>query len=154
YDETGNAQDKKQCDVLVRFWNDQKGEISTVFIKSLMFGHARGDTVSDAIPETLGETDYELPIQQLIALGSVGPNVKTIWKNINDHKKALGFAGLTPFVPCTLHVVHNSFRKGLNAYGEDAEQLSVDLFQWFKSHISQREDYAFTLEELGLDEEL
>lgn len=139
----------------MRFWNEQKGEISTVFVKSLMFGHARGDTVSNAILETLSETDYELPIQQLIALGSDGPNVnKTIWKNIDDHKKALGFAGLTPFVPCTLHVVHNSFRKGLNAYGEDAEQLSVDLFQWFKSHISQREDYAFTLEELGLDEEL
>lgn len=155
FDETGNAKDKKQCDVLVRFWNDQAGEVYTVFLKSLMFGHAKGETVSEAIIETLCETGFELPIQQLVALGSDGPNVnKTIWKNIDQHKKSLGFAGLTPFVPCTLHVVHNSFRKGLSAYGEDAEQLSVDLFQWFKTHISQREDYEFTLEELGLDDEL
>jgi len=32
--------------------------------------------------------------------------------------------------------------------------LAVDVFQWFKSHISQKEDYGFTLEDLGLDEEL
>lgn len=63
-------------------------------------------------------------------------------------------AGLTPFVPCTLHVVHNSFRKGLDAYGEDAEQLAVDIIQWFKSHISQLEDYGLTLEELGFEEEM
>lgn len=155
FDETGNAQDKKQCDVLVRFWNEQKGEIITMFLKSLMFGHAKGETVSNALIETLCEKDYELPLQQLVALGCDGPNVnKTIWKNIDSHKKALGLAGLTPFVPCTLHVVHNSFRKGLDAYGEDAEQLAVDIIQWFKSHISQLEDYGLTLEELGFEEEM
>ena len=155
FDETGNAQDKKQCDLLVRFWNERKGEISTLFLKSLMFGHARGETVSEAILETLSEEGYELPLKQLVSLGSDGPNVnKTIWRLINDHKKSIGLPGLTPFVPCTLHVVHNSFRKGLNSYGENAEQLAVDVFQWFKSHISQREDYGFTLEDLGLDEEL
>lgn len=89
FDETGNAQDKKQCDVLVRFWNEQKGEIITMFLKSLMFGHAKGETVSNALIETLCEKDYELPLQQLVALGCDGPNVnKTIWKNIDSHKKA------------------------------------------------------------------
>ena len=34
FDETGNAQDKMQCDLLVRFWNDRIGEISTLFLKS------------------------------------------------------------------------------------------------------------------------
>ncbi|KAH3819575.1 hypothetical protein DPMN_121314 [Dreissena polymorpha] len=58
---------------------------------------------------------------------------------------SLGLPGLTPFGPCTLHVVHNSFRKGLNSYGENAEQMAVDVFQWFKTHISQKEDYGFTL---------
>ena len=155
FDETGNAQDKKQCDVLVRFWNEERGEIATFFLKSLMFGHAKSDTVSQAIIDTLAEEAYELPIQNLVSLGSDGPNVnKSIWKLIDDHQKSLGAPGLVPFVPCTLHVVHNSFRKGLNSYGEEAEHFAVDIFQWFKSHISQREDYATTLEGLELDDEL
>ena len=61
-----------------------------------------------------------------MSLAGDGPNVsKTIWRLINDHKKSIGLQGLTPFVPCTLHVVHNSFRKGLNSYGENTEQLAV-----------------------------
>lgn len=56
-------------------------------------------------------------------------------------------------MPCTLHTVHNSFRKGLHVYGENAEQLAIDIFQWFKTHICQREDYSLTLEDLGLNEE-
>ena len=33
FDESGNAQDKKKCDLLVRFWNDRTDEISTLFLK-------------------------------------------------------------------------------------------------------------------------
>ena len=107
-----------------------------------MFGQARGETVSEATLGTLSEEGYELPLQQLVPFGGDGPNVnKTIWRLINDHKMFIGLPGLTPFVSCTLHLVQNSFCKHLNSYGENAEQLAVDVFQWFKSHISQREDY-------------
>ena len=33
FDETGTVQNKKQCDVLIRFWDEERGEISTIFLK-------------------------------------------------------------------------------------------------------------------------
>lgn len=38
--------------------------------------------------------------------------------------------------------------------GEDAEQLAVDIFQWFKTHTCRKEDFKETLAELGLDDEM
>lgn len=86
------------------------------------------------------EDGFEMPLAQLISLGSDGPNVKTIWKAVQSHLKTAELPGLITFVPCSLHTVHNSFRKGLHVYGENAEQLAIDIFQWFKTHICQRED--------------
>jgi len=31
FDETGNAQDRKQCDILLRFWNNDKDLITTQY---------------------------------------------------------------------------------------------------------------------------
>ncbi|KAH3777605.1 hypothetical protein DPMN_179053 [Dreissena polymorpha] len=73
---------------------------------------------------------------------------------LNDCKKELGFAELVQFISCTLHVVHNAFKNGIYVYGEDAEQLAVDIFQWFKSHTCQREDFQETLAELGLGDKM
>jgi len=53
FDETDNAQDKKQCDYPVRVWYEQKGEISTMFLKDLMFGHEKGETMSNVPIENL-----------------------------------------------------------------------------------------------------
>jgi len=73
---------------------------------------------------------------------------------INKHKKESGLNEIVDFVPCPLHVVHNAFRKGLEAYGDNAEELAIDLFQWFKSHTCQREDFTAVQQDLGFDEEL
>ena len=32
--------------------------------------------------------------------------------------------GVLDFEPCNLHTVHNAFRKGLNCFGSDAEELT------------------------------
>ena len=155
FDETGTVQNMKQCDILIRFWNEEKGEISTMFLKSELFGHAKGVDVGQALIDTLNETPYQIPLDLLVSLGSDGPNVnKTVWNHVNTHKASLGLPELTEFVPCSIHAVHNGFRKGLNVYGEDAEELAIDLFQWFKSHTCQREDYAAVLEDLNLDENM
>ena len=53
---------------------------------------------------------------------------------------------------CQLHVVHNSFRKGIEAYGEDIVNMSIDLFYFFKLSASRREDYIAIQQELYLDE--
>ena len=47
--------------------------------------------------------------------------------------------------------MHNGFRKGLTPFGERAEELALDLFQWFRSHTCQKEDFANTLEKLNIE---
>ena len=58
---------------------------------------------------------------------------------------------LVKFLPFPLHIVHNDFRKCLSIFGKMAEELALDLFQWFKSHTFQKEDFANTLAKLNLD---
>ena len=95
YDETSNSQVRKQMDVLVRYWSEAKGEVVFQFLKAIMFGHAKGDTVSRAILDALQEAGYQMPLSKSLNLGSDGPNVnKTIWSNINEELKTLGLSGL------------------------------------------------------------
>ena len=152
YDETANTQNRKQCDLLLRYWSEAAGEIRVQFLKALMFGHAKGKDVSMAILETLQEEGYQLPLAQLISLGSDGPNVnKTIWNLINEHMKTNGLHGILAFIPCNLHIVHNAFRQGLNIFGEQAEQLVLDLFFFLKASPCRKEYFFETQLGLGLD---
>ena len=123
------------------------------FLKLLMFGHAKGKDVFAAILETVQEEGYQLPLAQLISLGSDGPNVnKTIWTLINEHMKASGLPGILPFIPRNLHIVHNAFRQSLNVFGEQAEQLVLDLFFFLKASPCCKEDFLETQADLGFDE--
>jgi len=152
FDETGNSQGRKQCDILVRFWNAKVGAVSTQYVKSVMFGHAKGKDLATALMDTISEKNYELPLSQLLSIGSDGPNVnKTVWRLINEQMKDSGLHGLVDLIACPLHTVHNAFRKGLMVYGEEAEELSMDIFQWFKTHPCQKEDFAKTVEDLEME---
>ena len=86
FDETENSQGKKQCDVLIRFWNSQTGQISTQYLKSIMFGHAKGKDVVNALLDALAEKNYELPLSQLMSIGSDGPNVNTCYFSANNQE--------------------------------------------------------------------
>lgn len=121
-----------------------------------MFGHAPGKAVAQAILDALLEDGYQLlPLAYLIRLGSDGPNVnKTIWNFISEHMKESGLSGMLPFIPCNLHVVHNALRQGLNVFGEDAEQLVLNLFYYLKASSCHKEDFFETQLGLGLDKEL
>lgn len=152
YDETANTQNRKQCDLLLRYWSETAGEIRVQFLKALMFGHAKGKDVSIAILDTLQEEGCQLPLAQLISLGSDGPNLnKTIWNLINEHMKASGLHGILLFIPCNLHIVHNPFRQCLNVFGEQAEQLVLDLLLFLKASPCRKEDFFETQLGLGLE---
>ena len=43
-----------------------------------------------------------------------------------------GFQGLVDFGTCNNDIVHNSFGKGLDKYGKDAEQPVIDLHSLLK----------------------
>ena len=48
--------------------------------------------------------------------------------------------------------MHNAFRRGVQAFGEEVENLCIHLIYFFKLSPSRREDFAEIQQELGLDE--
>ena len=54
--------------------------------------------------------------------------------------------------PCQPHVVHNSFRKGVEGYGSDVENLCIDIYYFFKLSPPRRKDYADVQQKLNQDE--
>ena len=52
--------------------------------------------------------------------------------------------GLLLLIPCNLHAVHNVFRNGLDDFGQEAEQLVIDLFYFLKASPCLKEDYFET----------
>ena len=150
FDET-TSQIKKQLDILVRYYSDNHNEVRVRFLKAAVFGHAYAESVANELCETLQK--FSLPLKYLLSLSSDGPNVnKAIKTIINSKLKANYQRELVDTGPCQLHVVHNSFRKGVEGYGSDVENLCIDIYYFFKLSPPRREDYADVQQKLNLDE--
>ena len=94
-----------------------------------------------------------MPLKNLLSISSDGPNVnKAIKANINTKLQGHFKRQLVDTGSCQLHVVHNTFRKGIEAYGEHVEHLCIDLFYFFKLSPCRQEDYGEIQQKLDLDE--
>ena len=84
-----------------------------------------------------------LPLKFVLSLGMDGPNVnKSILRKLDEKKKEKSFKPLARFpVSC-----HNSFCKGVKQYGDNAEELCMNLYYFFKNNPCRRED-LFEIEE-------
>src|SRR5437867_1982933 len=98
-------------------------------------------------------TENSLPLNLLLVLESDGPNVnKKVWKNVNEEvvKSAdRSKKELLDISSCTLHVVHNSFGKGLESYGKNISEFVIEIHQWFKRSAARREDFELLQESKG-----
>ena len=119
FDETVTAQKMKQMDLLVRFWSDIHNEVKVKYLTSIMFGHAKAESVVTEIMKVL--ENLSIPFKLMLSLGMDGPNVnKSILMKINQLKKEKGYPELVQCpCSCLIHVCHNSFRAGLKKYGSD-----------------------------------
>ena len=116
-----------------------------------MFGHAFAKTVANEIWRTLQQSG--LSSRFLLSLSSDGPNVnKSIKQSINNKLEEHFKRQLVDIGSCQIHVAHNSFRKGIEAYGEAIENLCIDLFYFFKLSAFRREDYLAIQQKLDLEE--
>ncbi len=119
---------------------------------SIMFGHAKSE---DIVKEILAALEkLALPVKQILSLGMDGPNVnKSVLEKINRIKRDKGFDTLVQCpASCLLHICHNSFWKGLEKFGVQAEELALNLYYFFNKSSCRREDLFAIEESLGLDE--
>ena len=151
FDETTTNQVKKQMDVLLRYFSSSKGMVQVRFLRAIMLGHAYADRVSEELLDTI--RDLKLPLHHLLSISCDGPNVnKSIKRQLESAAVEGGAKGLVDIGFCTIHVVHNAFRKALDNFGEAAENLCLDLFYFFKLSSASREDYKEEQVNLELDE--
>ena len=130
----------KQMDLLLRYWSDTESKVVTKYFSSFFFGRAKANDIVDML-KTLQESE-QLPWRKLFNISTDGSNInKAIWRLLNDDLREQGYNGLVPFLPCTLHIIHNGFKKILDVLGEEVTTLVLDLHAWFKNHPCKQEDF-------------
>ena len=122
----------------MRHYSNNHNEVRVRFLKAAGFDHVYAESVTNELCET--PEKISLPLKYLLSLSSDGPNVnKAIKIIINSELKANYHRELVDTEPCQLHVVHNSFRKGVEGYGSDVENLCINTYYFFKLSPPRRE---------------
>ena len=141
FDQTTTSQIKKHLMCLYDTIQTPTVKWEWDFWKHWFFCHAHAENVVDELWKT--HQEFSLPLKCLLSLSSDGPNInKAIKSNINKKLMKKCSRQLLNTGSCQLHVVHNSFKKGVEAYGEYIENLCINLFNLFKMSASRREHYA------------
>ena len=106
---------------------EESKEIKVRYLSSIILGHAKANTVVHEMLKTLEK--LALPLKLVLSLGMDGPNVNmSILGKLDEKKKEKGFKPLARCpVSCLIHVCHNRFCKGVKQYGDNAEELYMNL---------------------------
>ena len=138
---------KKQCDFIIRYRSEKKGEVGNKYLTSKMFGHTSADHLKTLVVEVMDEC--ELDEGRLSNLSMDGPNInKSLHNKYSSYLEEKYNTGLIPFNSCPLHKCHNGFHKGILIYGKDVESLAFNLHAWFKIAPCKREDFMEVAAEL------
>lgn len=140
-DEATTQQNKKQFDILIKYWSATENLVVTRYLSSCFLGHATADIMNSSIIDTLSREG--LSLNKILMLSSDGPNVNvSLKKKLNEAVKECGGKSLVEIGSCNLHAAHNAFRHGLAAVpGWGTDEFVTDIFYWFKNYPSRSEDY-------------
>lgn len=107
-----------------------------------------GSATSEILASEVRRAMMDLPQKNVICFSTDGPNVmKSFRKKMQEAYRDIIDVG-----ECCLHKVHNSFTRGLSAFGSDVEAAVVDVYYFFKNssaqnELSKAEQVAFNLPE-------
>lgn len=154
FDETTTKQAKKQMDICLSYWSETQGKVIYTYCDSYFLGHADAKTLLGKLLNFLD--DNNLKIEKLIQLSMDGPNTNlSVQKKLDATLNDKSLPPLLSIGTCYLHILHNSFRKGLSKLFEelDVDRFAVDIHQWFKLSPAKKEDFH-CLQEQMLDDVL
>jgi hypothetical protein len=91
----------------------------------------------------------------MLCLSSDGLHVnKSVANQVNSALNSSDLPVLVDIGSCNLHVVHNAFGKGLQAFGQESEKLPLELFYSFKHSATRREDFKLLQISMDMEEHL
>ncbi|CAF3355544.1 unnamed protein product, partial [Rotaria socialis] len=147
FDEQTNNQDRKQLDLLVKYWCYDQGLVVTRYYKSILLGHATAAILKTAIIDSLKSDGLEL--KQLLMLGRDSPFVNLSLENmIENEMKKIG-CGLLKLGGCHLHVAHNGFKAGLFSSNWNIQNKCIDIYSWFKQSPARKQDLMDTIDDFN-----
>ena len=104
YDETTNAKNDKQMDILIRYWLETTGQVETKYLASLTFARATAETLQEMLMGLQNdEVLSDLPWEKFCNVSSDGPHInKKLWRLINSELLKEGKHGLMRLLVCNI----------------------------------------------------
>ncbi len=151
YDETTNSGNSKELRVGVRYWSDRQNEIVSAHLKTIFIGKATGEEIKEKLLTAIDCSN--LPLTNVLMLGSDGPNVnKKVSRLINEEILLARGKKLIDIGSCNIHTIHNAFQKGIAELGENASELIIAVYYFFKGWPSRLEEFAVIQQKVGVAE--
>lgn len=135
FDEALNAiSQRNQMDLYIRFWMNEKKEVSTRYLTSVFMGH----TTAEDPKENFFEAVSELDRKKLLQISMDGPNVNL--KFLREVKEKLEEEACE-IIACDLHVIHGAFRTGHKATEWNLNSIFRASYQLFKDSPARQADF-------------
>ena len=133
FDKTTTSQVKKQ-------YSKNPKLITASYWRSLFVGHFSAEDMLEHFLEFIRRLDLNTAF--FIHLGMDSPSVdKSLEKKLIGRLQKDYQTTFLTLGSCTLHIVHNAFRKGITELGIDIDQFACDLYFFFEYSSARREDY-------------
>ncbi|KAK0152285.1 hypothetical protein N1851_006335 [Merluccius polli] len=127
---------KKQLDIHVRFWEDDR--VKSSYFGSRFLGHARAVDLLESIKECAAKLNF----RHLLSVSMDGPNVNLkLMKLLQKEQAELhSDAQLISVGSCGLHILHNAMKAGFTAWQVD--KLLRAMHYLFHNVPARREDFT------------
>lgn len=146
FDDTTNVQHKKELQLVLKYWSTRLQGVNFVHLKTAFLTSGKAIPAVQEIKAAI--TSNNLPMANLIQLGSDGPNVtKSIKTKINDWLKEEGLTDLFDLGSCHDHNLHNALKAGCEEM-KNVHVLCQQVSEHFKSSTNWEEFKAKTGAEL------
>lgn len=153
FDETTNAQVKKQYDGYITYFSDSFGKVITRYLGSIFSGHCTANDLIHDFDEVLKKESIDR--NYLLQLGMDGPSVNTCFKRKLEEnlKNQCNGKTILDIGTCNLHKVNNSFLYTIDQLSFQYDGFACDICFFFKVSSGRREDFAQMELETEIDTE-
>ena len=97
-------------DIFVRYWNDDRKNLETRYLKSQFLGSARAYCMREKFENGVGKKINKA--NNLLQIASDGPNVNWLFLKRYEEKRCFNeLPALLDIGTCDLHTIHGSLKK-------------------------------------------
>ncbi|KAJ8672130.1 hypothetical protein QAD02_003389 [Eretmocerus hayati] len=148
FDETSNSKKKKEFQVRVSYWSKSQNKIVNRHLVTYFISKGDASTIFEYLLKSLSENS--IPVQAVLTIGSDGPNVnKAVINKFNSHLRSLGCKQMIDIGTCLLHVVNNTFVKGVESLPVNVSDFVIKMFYFIDASDLRGEIFEQIQDDLG-----